>query len=227
MNKSFANPVAASAVNVRELRSPKGVNAWLVEDYAVPIVALEFGMRGGASQDPKGRAGSAGMIAALLDEGAGDLDSQAFQRALDEKAVELSFHGDRDFLGGRLRTLARNLDRAGELMQLAVNSPRFDEEPFQRVREQMNARLRHDAKDPAHMASEGWRKRTFAGHPYAEPSEGELETLAAIELDALKAHARTQLARSSLKIAIVGAIPAERAEDSSTSCLLRCRRKPN
>jgi len=211
MNKPIAPPVADSAVNVREIVSPSGLRAWLVEDYAVPIVAVEFAIRGGSTQDPTGLAGASGMIGALLDEGAGPLDSQAFQRALDEKAVELSFHGDRDHVSGRLRTLARNLDRAGELMRLAINEPRFDEAPFLRVREQMNARLRHDANDPGHLASVGFRRRVFAGHPYAEPSEGEIESLAAIELEGLKAHARHLLTRSGFVVAIVGAISPERA----------------
>ena len=45
-----------------------------------------------------------------------------------EKAVELSFSCDRDHISGRMRTLIRNVDRAAELLRLAVNEPRFDEE---------------------------------------------------------------------------------------------------
>ena len=200
-----------SAVNVREIVSPRGVGAWLVEDYAVPIVAVEFAFRGGAARDPEGKAGAAAMLAGLLDEGAGDLDSQAFQRALDEKAIEISFHAERDFLAGRLRTLARNLDRAGELTRLAINAPRLDEEPFVRVREQMNARLRHDAKEPAHMATKAWRERVFGAHPYGRPSEGEIETLAALTREDLTGLARERISRGGLVVAVVGAINPERA----------------
>ena len=108
------------------------------------------------------------MLAGLLDEGAGDLDLQAFQRALDEKAIEISFHCDRDHIGGRMRTLVCNLDRAAELLRLAVNAPRFDEAPFERVREQLNARLRHDANDPGSLASRTWRaRRRFPAIPTA------------------------------------------------------------
>ena len=211
MNKPFPNPIAESAVNVREILTPAGLRAWLVEDYAVPIVAVEFAMRGGGAQDMAGKAGVASMISGLMDEGAGDLDDQAFQTALDEKAIELSFHAERDYLSGRMRTLLRNVDTAGELMQLAINAPRFDEAPFLRVREQMNARLRHDAHDPAHMAGASWRARIFAGHPYAQPTEGELDTLAAIELADIKSHARDLVTRSDMVIAVVGAIGPERA----------------
>ena len=59
MNKPFVNPAAESAVKLREIVTPRGVTAWLVEDYAVPLVSLEFAFRGGASQDPAGNAGAA------------------------------------------------------------------------------------------------------------------------------------------------------------------------
>jgi zinc protease len=211
MNKPFVNPAAQSAVNVRELVSPRGVHAWLVEDYAVPVVSLEFAMRGGASQDPAGKAGAATMLAGLLDEGAGDLDNQGFQRALDEKAIEMSFHAERDHLSGRMRTLARNLDRAGALLAMALNTPRLDQGPFERVREQMYAHLRHDLHEPGSMATRAWRTRVFPGHPYALPSDGLVETLAALERDDLTALAKRLISRGVLHIAIVGAIDEDRA----------------
>ncbi len=95
---------------------PRGLTFWLVESHAVPVVSLEFAMRGGATQDPADKAGLSMLLAGILDEGAGDLDSQAFQRALDEKAVEIHFRNDREHVSGRMRTLIKNLDRAAELL---------------------------------------------------------------------------------------------------------------
>ena len=210
MNRQVA-PAGSGAVNVREIVSPHGVAAWLVEDYAVPIVSLEFAFVGGAAQDLEGRSGAATILAGLLDEGAGDLDSQGFHRALDEKAIELSFHADQDKIGGRMRTLARNLDRAGALLALALNAPRFDDEPFDRVRQQMKAHLRHEMNDPGTMAWRGFRARVFAGHPYQNPSDGTAETLDALQRADMGAHTRKLIARDVLHIGVVGAIDAERA----------------
>ena len=210
MNRPFT-PAGQGAVNVRELVTPRGVRAWLVEDYAVPLVSLEFAFRGGAAQDPLGKAGAATLLAGLLDEGAGDLEDQAFHQALDEKAIEISFHNERDHLGGRMRTLARHLDRACELLRLCLNAPRIDEAPFERVREQMNAQLRHEASDPGAMASRAWRARVFAGHPYGVPSNGDLESLAAIERGELRGLARELITRGALYVAVVGAIDEARA----------------
>src|ERR1700678_559127 len=123
MNKPVSRPAAPRAAKVRDLVSPRGLRFWLVEDYAVPIVSLEFAFRGGAAQDPAGKTGALALMTGTLDEGAGDLDDRAFHEALDEKAVELSFHCERDVVGGRMRTLVRHLDRGGELLRLGGNAP--------------------------------------------------------------------------------------------------------
>ncbi|MGD0719814.1 MAG: pitrilysin family protein [Roseiarcus sp.] len=211
MNAPVASRTLSRAVNVQEIVTPRGVKAWLVEDYAVPLLSLEFGFKGGAAQDPPGKTGSATMLAALLDEGAGDLDSQAFQQALDEKAIEISFNCDRDHLGGRMRALIRNADRAAELLRLAINAPRLDAAPIVRVREQLSASLRHEANDPGSLAGRTWRARSFAGHPYGAPTNGTLESLAGVERADLVALAGRLVNRSLLHVGIVGAIDAERA----------------
>ena len=212
MNERFAPPASVSqSVNIREIVSPGGVKAWLVEDYAVPIVSLDFAFRGGATQDPEGKAGAATVMSGLLDEGAGELDSQGFHRALDEKAIEIGFHADSDKVSGRMRSLSKHLDRAGTLLALSVNAPRFDEEPFDRVREQIKAHLRHEINDPGTMAWRGFRARVFAGHTYERPSDGTEETLDALARPDMAALAGRLLARDALHVAVVGALNEERA----------------
>ena len=57
MQKHLAVSSSHSAVNVDVVVSPRGLKFWLVPSYAVPLVSLEFAMRGGAAQDPEiGRA---------------------------------------------------------------------------------------------------------------------------------------------------------------------------
>ena len=49
------------------------------------------------------------------------------------------------------------------------------------MREQMNARLRHEAKDPSDDGGQAWRARVFPGPPTPWLRDGELESLAAID----------------------------------------------
>src|SRR5882724_9826272 len=202
--------VPSRAARVQIVTSPGGIQAWLVEDYAVPLVAVEFAMRGGSSQDPPGKAGAAKLFAGCLDEGAGPYDADGFQRALEDKAIELSFSADRDAFQGRLKTLTRHVDAAFELTRLAVNEARLDAEPLERIRAQLAASVRQEAQDPDSIVSKAWRTAAFPDHPYSWPSRGTLDSLPAVGRDDLVDLSRRCLARDTLKVAVVGAIDAPR-----------------
>ena len=84
----------------------------------------------------------------------------------------------RDKVSGRMRTLRSISTAPASCCALALNAPRFDEEPFERVREQMNAALRHDANDPATLAGRAWSANGLSrATPTAHPADGTLETL--------------------------------------------------
>jgi predicted Zn-dependent peptidase len=72
---------ASAEMKIQEVTSSKGVKAWLVEDYSVPIIAIRFAFDGGSSQDPVGKEGLTNLMSGLFDEGAGDLDSETFPGA--------------------------------------------------------------------------------------------------------------------------------------------------
>jgi zinc protease len=203
-----ASPVVSRAERVQHVVSPGGVVAWLVEDYAVPLVAMDYSFHGGAAQDPQGKAGAASLLAGMLDEGAGDLDAEAFHRALDDHAIRLSFNAERDDFGGRLQTLSRHTGKAFELLALALNAPRFDAAPLERVRGQINAMLKRESKEPDAMAAQAWRRAAWPGHPYSRASRGELGEVDAVTREDLVALHKKLLARDTLKIAVVGAIDA-------------------
>jgi zinc protease len=188
--------------------SKGGIEAWLVEDYTVPLVAVEFAFRGGASQDPAGKAGAATLLAGLLDEGAGPYDAEDFHRALDEHAIEMSFSADRDMLTGRMQTLSRNMERAFALLRLAVAEARLGEEPFERVVGQISASLRREANDPDFVAGRNFRALAYPGHPYGLPVRGTLATLPMLTPADLRNLRDLMFARDKLKISAVGAIDA-------------------
>jgi len=210
MNEHTTTDRTSRAASVQKVITPGGIEAWLVEDYAVPLIAFDFAFKGGNSQDPDGKPGTATMLAGLLDEGAGPLDSDAFHRALDEKAIEIAFSADRDSFSGRMQSLSRNIDRAFELLRLAVTDARIDADPLERVRAQLNAGLRREINDPDSMAGKKWREIAYPGHVYGRPTRGTLETLPNLTREDLVAMRSTILARDSLKIAVVGAIDAVR-----------------
>ncbi|WP_428032961.1 M16 family metallopeptidase [Ancylobacter sp.] len=205
-----ASPAQSETTRIQRVISPGGIEAWLVHDTTLPLVAMEISFLGGAAQDPAEKPGVATLTASLLDEGAGDLDSRAFQDRMAEKAIELRFDASRDSVGGSLRTLSENVDDAFALMALAVKAPRFDDEAVERIRQGQLAMLRRRMNDPSSLASLGWSARAFPNHPYGRPVSGTLESVPTISRDDLKNFVVRNLARDNLKIAVVGDITAEK-----------------
>lgn len=200
----------ASAMTIQEVTSPGGIKAWLVEEKAIPLVTLNFAFEGGSSQDPAGKEGLANLMTTLFDEGAGDLTSQAFQTKLQDLSIRLSFEDGRDAMYGEMRTLSENLDAAVELLTVAVNQPRFEEDAVNRMRQQLIAGLRREAKDPETQAGLAFAKTVFPNHPYGRPSQGTEATLTAITPADIKAAHQRLFARDTLHVAVVGDISAER-----------------
>ncbi|MCB1493254.1 MAG: insulinase family protein [Rhodobiaceae bacterium] len=199
---------SARATEIQRVVSPGGIEAWLVEDYTNPLIAVDFAFAGGASQDPQGKEGLARMVSSLLDEGAGDLDSEAYQLRLKDSAVQLSFSALTDSFSGSLETLATRKDEAFDLLHLAITSPRFDADPVERIRGQIKVGLKRDETDGDRVVSLALFGDIFADHPYGRPTRGTADSVDRITSDDLKAYHSHVLAKDTLKIGVVGAIDA-------------------
>lgn len=205
---ALIGPVAAAPVI--QVTSPGGIEAWLIESHAAPLLSISFGFRGGVAEDPAGKGGLANFAMDLLDEGAGDLDSQAFQTALGDNAIELSFQAYRDSLDGSLKTLTDRREKAVEMLRAALLEPRFDPEPVERVRASLLSRMKRESVDPNAIGDRVLLATLFPGHPYGRPAHGTAESLGRLTIDDLRAFARQRLTRERLLVAVAGDVtPSE------------------
>ncbi len=199
----------ARAIEVQRVISPGGIEAWLFEDHSNPIISLDLAFTGGAALDPAGKEGLANLVASLIDEGAGGLDSEAFQGRLAELSISLSFSAGRDTFGGEMMTLTENRETAFELLRLALTEARFDEEPVTRIRSQILAGLTRDSQNPRSIVGRTINKVLFPEHAYGRPVSGTPTTLPGITIADLRRFAAERFARDSLVVGVVGDIDAE------------------
>jgi zinc protease len=207
----LAAAAPAAATKIERVVSPAGIEIWLVREPTVPLIAMDFAFRGGISQDPADKGGVASLVAGLIDEGSGNLDSRAFHERAESKAIEISFSATRDLFSGSLRTLVENKDEAFALMRSALNAPRFDAADVERIRGETSAILRRQTTSPEELASKSWWAEAFPGHPYAHSLRGTLDSLATITADDLRGYVKNVFARDTLKVGIVGNIDATSA----------------
>ncbi|MFN6955633.1 MAG: M16 family metallopeptidase [Acetobacteraceae bacterium] len=184
--------------------------AWLAQDRSVPVVSLSWAWDGGAGLDPEGGEGTASLLAALLSEGAGDLNATAFSDALRDQAIQLSFSAERDGFSGGFRCLTEALPEAVRLAALAMNAPRFDADAVERVRARAAAARRRSLETPRGLAGRAFWQALFPAHPSAREAGGTPESLAAITVEGIRAAKATQLRRGGLTIAAAGDISPDR-----------------
>jgi zinc protease len=200
----------AEAVTIEPVTSPNGIRAWLVEDHANPIIAIDIGFKGGAALDPSGKAGLAEMVAGLLDEGAGDLDSQAFHGKLESLAIHFGYSAGEDSFQGHMKTIAVNRETAFDLLRLSLTEPRFDGDAVERIRGQIQAALADELQNPNVIVQRAFARKIYPNHPYGLPVDGTPESINAITTEDLKAWVGSHLGRDKLYISVVGDIsPAE------------------
>ncbi|WP_197918260.1 M16 family metallopeptidase [Thiosulfatihalobacter marinus] len=200
---------AWAQTDIREVTSPGGITAWLVEEPSIPFVALELRFRGGTSLDAPGKRGATSLMVGLLEEGAGDLDAQGFARATEALAAQFGFDGSDDGVSVSARFLTENRDEAVELLRLSLVEPRFSQVALDRVRAQVLSGIRSRATDPDKIAGARMDALLFGDHPYGSDPAGTIESVSALTREDMIAAHRGALARDRLYVSAVGDITAE------------------
>jgi zinc protease len=198
----------AEAIEIKQVTTPLGIEAWLVEDSSAPVVALSFSFASGSANDPKGQKGLTSVTASLLTDGAGPLDAQAFKQRQEDASVALGFGASLEHVGGTLRLLSAHRDEAFELLRLAVTAPRFDSDRVEQRRAQMIAGLSQAEQRPAAVAQRTMMATVFAGHPYGASASGVREDLQTLTVQQIRDRAASMLTRNGLIVAAVGDIDA-------------------
>lgn len=196
---------------VQKIMSDRGVQAWLVEDHQVPLVAMKFAFTGGTSQDPAGSYGATRALAELLLEGTAELDAKQFNDKLSNLAVELAFNASTDALTGSLVSLTKRLDAAAELLRQVLEHPRFEQQTFERTKRTLANRTEFGASNPQTIAHESFYALTFPGHVFGRIDRDERETVKRLVVEDIIAQYKKQFARSNVRVVFVGDIDGARA----------------
>lgn len=199
-------------LDVEVVKSKGGIEAWVVQDKAAPVVSLTFSFEGGLAYDPEDKPGVGRLVSILLDEGAEKMKAHEFQSRLADNAISMSFTAGRDAFYGRLRTLRKHKDLAFDLLRMALSSPRFDDDAVTRMKNANAAEIRESVGDPSWLVMRTFNGMMFEGHYYSLPGYGNLASMAAITRKDLQQFVKEQFARDALKVAIAGDITKEEVQ---------------
>jgi len=196
-------------VDVERIVSPGGIEAWLVSDSTVPIVVMRAYWRGGSAIEPENMIGVTGVMTDMMGEGAGQYDANAWKERIEELNMSVGFSSGWDGLAMGLTTLSENADAAFEMARLALNEPRFDAAPLDRIKRQIMVGIRNRETNPGFLANQALDNALYPDHVYARRTSR--EGVNAITIAAMRERHSALFNRATLQITIVGDIDAAAA----------------
>jgi len=202
---------SSKVLDVQKLKTPAGIEVWLVQDKTIPVISMSYSFDGGLAYDPDDKPGVGRLVSILLDEGAGDMTGQEFQSSLADNSIDMKFTAGRDAFYGRLKTLKANKDVSFHLLALALNKPRFDGDAIERLRNANVTVIREDMADPDWLVEHSFNGMVFEGHPYGAPALGTLDSMTKITKQDLLDYVHAQFGRDGLKVTIAGDLSREEA----------------
>lgn len=193
-------------INIQEVTSPGGINAWYVNEPSIPMVSIAIGWRGASMVETDEQLGATYLMTGLLEEGAGDMDAITFKRTAEGLAASFGFDSSRENITISAQFLKENADEVINLLNLAITKPAFTDAAFERTKNQVLSIVARRGTDPQDIASDTFNKIAYAGHPYARPFQGTPETIASFtQQDMRDIHAKT-MTKDRMFVGVVGDI---------------------
>ena len=194
---------------VERLALSNGVGVLLVGMHEVPVVEVVLVVRAGATADPAGREGLAGMTADMLDEGASGKDALALADAIDFLGATIVTGASWDASTVRLRVPVARLDDALALMADVALRPDFPETELQRLRKEALTDLLQARDEPGALASRALAQAVFGReHRYGKPQTGDAAQIASFTPAELRAFHAARYAPGAASLVVVGDVTA-------------------
>ena len=192
---------------IQQFTTPGGASVWLVSEPSIPILSLDMAWKGGEAADPEGLEGLADAVVYNMNEGAGDLDSLAFQTRMEDLNMSFGCQSSNDWTSCSASMLTDNAEDAMALVATAFADPRFDEGPFERFRREQQVGLKTRETNPGYLAWQAQTQALYPDHPYARTKTE--ESIAALTPELAKEQMRKLMVKDRLLVTAVGAVTPE------------------
>jgi len=189
---------------IERSKLPNGLRVWTLPHRALPVVSIAVLINAGSATDPIDQPGLLGLMADLMDEGAGGRDAIGLAEALGDLGATLETTAGADTMSVSLWTLARHLKPALRLLADVVARPDLKEEDLSRVRELRLSRLQQLRRSAAAAAERVFARAVFRNHGYGHSALGTSASVSAITIEDIHIHYRRVVTPERLTIIVAG-----------------------
>lgn len=137
--------------------------------------------------DKKISTGTAFLTGAMMNQGTKNMTSEEFSAALDRLGSSISYGSGVTQSTVYIESLVENLDATLKLFQESLESPRFDEKDFQRIKKQRLESIKNQKSSPNWLANSTFNEIIYAKSILEEYYTGDFKSVSKISVDDCKA----------------------------------------
>jgi zinc protease len=188
-----------------------GLRVVAVSQHEQPAITMRLLVGAGAAQDAEGKAGLAGLVAKLLDQGTTTRSAGEIADQIDSIGGALGTGSGSDVTFATAVVMKDSFGPALDLLADVIHNPAFSPDEIDRQKEQAVSSLQVSANDPDYVASVLFGRLVYGFHPYGLPGSGTAESLSELTRDDLIAFHRRYFVPNNMVLGIVGDATSEEA----------------
>ncbi|HLV25344.1 MAG TPA: pitrilysin family protein [Gemmatimonadales bacterium] len=189
-----------------------GMKVIVAPVHTLPIVTVLVLVEAGASADPRGREGTANLVAGLLSEGTATMDGATITESFERLGAALNVHADWDAAIAKVTTLPARLPEAMGLLSEVLRAPVFPEREVERLRAERLSDILQQRAEPRGLAEEMFDRFTYSPDSrYALPADGDENSVNAITRDDVVQFHSARYRSSSATVVVAGDVTTDAA----------------
>jgi zinc protease len=205
-----AVPVTPPAIS--ETRLPTGLSVVTAKSGNVPLATITVVVKGGASTDPREKAGLATLAADLATKGTATRTGQQIAAELESLGAQLGSGAGADGTFLSVSAPVGNLEAAGRILADIIQNPTFPAEEVERGRKRALDSLQVALKTPGAVGSMALQPLLYGSAPYGIISSGTPTSLARLTREDFAAHHRQWWHPGNAAVIVSGGLERDRAD---------------
>jgi len=164
-----------------------GIQILGAQSLETPTTSLLMKIKAGHYYESKDKAGTASLLASMLNEATTERSGEDMSMALQLLGSSVSVSSNNQYISVNVNSLTKNIDATMALVKEKLFSPAFLQADFERNQKQSIQGVANSKKNAGYLASTAYRQLQNGDNIAAIPAGGTESSLANITLDDVKA----------------------------------------
>ncbi len=199
-------PTARATPPIQQDRLDNGLRVLLMEARNVPMVVMRLTVPAGSRLDPKGKGGTASMLASVLEDHTKKHNFVSWADFLDAQAIRLGAGADRDSLSISMTALKEALPEGVHALTEAALMPGWNEKRFLFLKTDAISAAKKSLEEPDVRAAQSTTRMLYPRHGYGHRPGGSVDSLERIDLADLRSMYHRQFKPQGAVLAVSGDI---------------------